>query len=67
MQPLAILQACSRTQRARRPGFRRDRASAARLAEAYDRLSEDERDRPVPTRIWHEGQIVRDSPCRSAS
>lgn len=37
-------------------------ASAARLAEAYDRLSEDERDRPVPTRIWHEGQIVRDSP-----
>lgn len=37
-------------------------ASAARLAEAYGRLSAEERDHPVPTRIWHEGQIVRDSP-----
>ncbi len=37
-------------------------ASAARLERSYDRLSADERDRPVPTRIWHEGQIVRDSP-----
>jgi len=37
-------------------------ASATRLEEAYGRLSADERDRPVPTRIWHEGQIVRDSP-----
>src|SRR5690242_17612288 len=36
--------------------------SAARLAAAYDRLAAEERDRPVPTRIWHEGQIVRDSP-----
>jgi DinB superfamily len=40
--------------------------SAARLAAAYDRLSADERDRPVPTRIWHEGQIVRDSPMSIA-
>jgi hypothetical protein len=37
-------------------------ASAAKLAAAYDRLSADEQDRPVPTRIWHDGQIVRDSP-----
>jgi hypothetical protein len=37
-------------------------ASAARLERAYGRLSAEERDRPVPTRIWHEGQIVRDSP-----
>jgi hypothetical protein len=37
-------------------------ASAARLERAYDSLSAEERDRPVPTRIWHEGQIVRDSP-----
>ena len=37
-------------------------ASAARLEKAYDQLSAQERDRPVPTRIWHEGQIVRDSP-----
>ncbi len=37
-------------------------ASAARLERSYGRLSADERDRPVPTRIWHEGQIVRDSP-----
>jgi hypothetical protein len=33
-----------------------------RLEKAYDQLSAQERDRPVPTRIWHEGQIVRDSP-----
>ncbi len=37
-------------------------ASARRLEQAYGRLSADERDRPVPTRIWHEGRIVRDSP-----
>jgi Mycothiol maleylpyruvate isomerase N-terminal domain len=37
-------------------------ASAARLERAYGSLSPEERDRPVPTRIWHEGQIVRDSP-----
>ena len=37
-------------------------SSAARLEQAYGRLSPEERDRPVPTRIWHEGQIVRDSP-----
>ncbi|HKR71304.1 MAG TPA: hypothetical protein VJT16_20905, partial [Streptosporangiaceae bacterium] len=41
-------------------------ASATRLAVAYDQLSADERDRPVPTRIWHEGQIVRDSPMSIA-
>jgi hypothetical protein len=37
-------------------------ASALRLEKAYDQLSVQERERPVPTRIWHEGQIVRDSP-----
>jgi hypothetical protein len=37
-------------------------ASAARLERAYGSPSPEERDRPVPTRIWHEGQIVRDSP-----
>lgn len=36
-------------------------ASALRLEKAYDQLSVQERERPVPTRIWHEGQIVRDS------
>ncbi|HEY1324407.1 MAG TPA: hypothetical protein VGF32_29380 [Streptosporangiaceae bacterium] len=38
------------------------RTSAARLARAYDSLSPEERARPIPMTLWHEGQIVRDSP-----
>ena len=37
-------------------------ASAARLSEAYDRLTPDQRQRPVPVTIRHEGEVVRDSP-----
>ncbi|HEX5190170.1 MAG TPA: hypothetical protein VFW16_11545 [Streptosporangiaceae bacterium] len=37
-------------------------ASAVRLEKSYGELSAPERERPVPTRIWHERQIVRDSP-----
>jgi hypothetical protein len=38
------------------------RTSAARLARAYDELTPQERARPIPMTLWHEGQIVRDSP-----
>lgn len=38
------------------------RTSAARLARAYDDLTPQERARPIPMTLWHEGQIVRDSP-----
>ena len=38
------------------------RASAARLGEAYERLTPQELAREIPVRIWHEGQIMRDSP-----
>ena len=38
------------------------RASAARLARAYDNLTEEERTRPIPVVMWHEGQIARDQP-----
>jgi len=36
--------------------------SAGRLAESYDSLTEQERVRPIPAMIWHDGQIARDSP-----
>lgn len=38
------------------------RTSAARLALAYDSLTPEERVRPIPMTLWHEGQIVRDNP-----
>jgi len=37
-------------------------ASAARLGQACDRLTQEERTRPIPVTMWHDGQIVRDSP-----
>jgi DinB family protein len=37
-------------------------ASAGRLSDAYERLTPAQRERPIPVRIWHEGQIARDSP-----
>ena len=37
-------------------------ASAARLSDAYDRLSPQERQCQIAVRIWHEGEIARDSP-----
>jgi hypothetical protein len=37
-------------------------ATAARLSDAYDRLTPDERQRPIPVTIRHEGEVVRDSP-----
>jgi DinB superfamily len=37
-------------------------ASAARLAHAYERLTPEERTRPIPVTMWHDGQIVRDRP-----
>jgi hypothetical protein len=36
-------------------------ASAARLSEAYDRLTPEERQCPIPVMIRHEGEVVRDS------
>lgn len=38
------------------------RTSAARLARAYGNLTEEERARPIPVTMWHEGQIARDQP-----
>jgi hypothetical protein len=35
-------------------------ASAARLADAYEGMTPEQRDCPIPVRIWHDGQIVRD-------
>jgi hypothetical protein len=37
-------------------------ASAARLSDAYDRLTPEERKCPIPATIRHEGEVVRDSP-----
>lgn len=37
-------------------------ASAARLARSYDSLTDEQRARPIPAVIWHDGQIARDSP-----
>jgi hypothetical protein len=37
-------------------------ASAARLARAYENLTEQERAHPIPATIVHAGQVVRDSP-----
>jgi hypothetical protein len=38
------------------------RTSAAQLAQAYENLTEEERARPIPVTIWHEGQVVQDEP-----
>ena len=38
------------------------RTSAGRLAQAYGNLTEEERARPIPVTMWHEGQIARDQP-----
>ena len=37
-------------------------ASAARLSDAYERLTPAERQCPIPVTIRHEGEVVRDSP-----
>jgi len=37
-------------------------ASAAKLSDAYDRLTDAQRGREIPVRIWHDGQVVRDRP-----
>jgi len=41
-------------------------ASAARLEQSFARLSADQRELPVPTKIRHHGQLVRDSPMSIA-
>jgi hypothetical protein len=38
------------------------RTSAGRLAQAYGNLTGEERARPIPVTMWHEGQIARDQP-----
>jgi hypothetical protein len=36
--------------------------TAARLAQAYERLTREQRTRPIPARIWSDGQLVVDRP-----
>ena len=35
---------------------------AARLARAYERLTQEQRTRPIAVRIWSDGQLVADGP-----
>jgi hypothetical protein len=37
--------------------------SAGRLARSYENLTAQERARPIPAVVWHEGQIAIDSPA----